>query len=340
VTSRAIFGCAGPALTDAEARFFAATQPWGFILFGRNIVSPGQVRRLVAALRATVDRPDAPVLIDQEGGRVARLGPPNWPRYPPAKAFADLARSDPRLACEMTWLGARLIAHDLHSLGINVDCAPVVDVPGPGGHAVIGDRAYGEDADTVALLAGVATEGLMAGGVCPVIKHIPGHGRARADSHLETPVVTASLSELEASDFAPFKALADAPMAMTAHVTYAAIDPAGPATISPVVIEEAIRGRIGFSGLLMSDDISMRALTGPLEQRTRAALGAGCDVVLHCNGDAAEMAQVAAAAGELAGEAAARAARALERVAGGPESFDQSHARQRLDAAFDMRFAS
>jgi len=340
VTGATIFGCAGPALADVEAAFFTNAKPWGFILFGRNIVSPEQVRALTAALRACVGRADAPVLIDQEGGRVARLGPPHWRRYPPAKAFADLARSDPGLACEMAWLGARLIAHDLHDPGITVDCAPVLDVPAAGAHDVIGDRAYGDDSDMVTMLAQVAAEGLVAGGVIPVIKHTPGHGRAVVDSHFHLPVVTASLSELDANDFAPFRVLAGATMAMTAHVVYAAVDPDRPATTSPRVIAEIVRGRIGFSGLLMSDDISMQALAGPLADRTYEALNAGCDIVLHCNGDAAEMAQVAAAARPLAGESAARAARALERVAGGPESFDQSGARHRFDAAFDMRFAA
>jgi beta-N-acetylhexosaminidase len=340
VTGATIFGCAGPALTDAEAAFFGESQPWGFILFGRNIVSPDQVRALVAALRASVGRTDAPVLIDQEGGRVARLAPPHWRRYPPARAFADLARDDPALACEMAWLGARLIARDLHDLGITVDCAPVLDVPAPGAHDVIGDRAYGESADTVALLAGVAAEGLMAGAVVPVIKHIPGHGRAAADSHLHLPVVTADLADLEAVDFQPFRVLADAPMAMTAHVIYAAVDPTRPATISPVVIDEVIRGSIGFSGLLMSDDLSMQALSGSFARRTRDSLDAGCDLVLHCNGDPSEMAEVAAAAGQLTSQAAIRAAAAMGRVAGAPESFDQEDARRRFDALFDKRFAA
>jgi beta-N-acetylhexosaminidase len=339
LTRATIFGCAGAALTEAEAAFYSDAKPWGFILFGRNIVSPDQVRALVAALRATVGRADAPVLIDQEGGRVARLGPPHWRRYPPARAFADLARDDTSLACEMAWLGARLMAQDLHELGINVDCAPVLDVPARGAHDVIGDRAYGETADTVALLAGLAAEGLIAGAVAPVVKHIPGHGRAAADSHLHLPVVTADRSELEAVDFAPFTALANAPMAMTAHVIFAAVDPARPATVSNLVIEDIIRGRIGFSGLLMSDDLSMQALSGSLGQRARDALAAGCDVVLHCNGDPAEMAEVAAAAHDLTGAAAARAAAALARVAGAPESFEQEEARRRFDAAFDQRFA-
>jgi beta-N-acetylhexosaminidase len=340
VTIRAIFGCAGPALTDAEATFFAEAQPWGFILFGRNVISPVQVRGLIAELRDTVGRADAPVLIDQEGGRVARLGPPNWPRYPPAAAFGELAKADRRLACEMAWVGARLIARDLHALGVNVDCAPVLDIPAPAAHPVIGDRAYGVEPGTVARLARAATKGLLAGAVCPVVKHIPGHGRAGADTHLELPVVRTSLAELEAVDFAPFSALADAPMAMTAHLVYAAVDPDRPATVSPRVIAEIVRSQIGFSGLLLTDDISMGALGGPLAGRTRDALAAGCDIVLHCNGDMAEMAEVAKAADELVGEPAKRAAKALERVAGEPESFDQSAARDRFDAAFDMRFAA
>ncbi|HEY5289696.1 MAG TPA: beta-N-acetylhexosaminidase [Caulobacteraceae bacterium] len=340
MTIATIFGCAGPALGDDEAAFFREAQPWGFILFGRNIGNPDQVRRLVRDLRATVGRHDAPVLVDQEGGRVARLGAPHWRAYPPARAFARLAADDPTLACEMAWLGARLIAHDLHALGINVDCAPVLDVPAPGAHDIIGDRAYGDGPDLVALLGRVTAEGLMAGGVAPVIKHIPGHGRALADSHLELPAVEADITELEAMDFAPFRALADAPMAMTAHVVFRAIDPERPATVSPIVIGEVIRDRIGFSGLLMTDDLSMRALGGTFAERTVASLEAGCDVVLHCNGDPREMAEVAAAARPLAGESAVRASAALERVAAEPESFDQGSARRRFDAAFDMRFAA
>jgi beta-N-acetylhexosaminidase len=340
VTLAAIFGCSGSELTDAEAEFFLRVQPWGFILFGRNIVSPDQVRSLASDLRRCVGRADAPVLIDQEGGRVARLGPPHWRRYPPAHAFADLARDDARSACEMAWLGARLIAHDLRDLGVTVDCAPVLDTPARGAHRIIGDRAYGDTPDMVALLGRAVAEGLLAGAVAPVIKHIPGHGRATADSHLDLPVVRAPMAELEAIDFAPFKALADAPMAMTAHVIYAAVDGARPATVSPVVIEKVIRRRIGFDGLLMSDDLSMRALSGGLGERTRSALEAGCDVVLHCNGDSTEMEEVAAASRSLAGKAAARASAALNRVAGSPESFDQEAERRRFDAAFHMRFAA
>jgi beta-N-acetylhexosaminidase len=340
VSQAVIFGCAGPSLGDDEAGFFRRAEPWGFILFGRNVVSPNQVRTLVEALRASVGRRDAPVLIDQEGGRVARLGSPHWRPYPPARAYADIAARDPVLAREMAWLGARLIAHDLAALGINVDCAPVLDTPAAGAHEIIGDRAYGETPDMVALLGRAAMEGFLAGGVAPVIKHIPGHGRAMADSHEALPVVRASRAELEAIDFAPFRDLADAPMAMTAHVVYAAIDDARPATLSPVVIEQVIRGAIGFAGLLMSDDLSMRALNGGLAERAGGALDAGCDVVLHCNGDPAEMAAVAGASRPLAGRAAARAKAALERLAEPPESFDQEGSRRRFDAAFEMRFAS
>jgi beta-N-acetylhexosaminidase len=339
VSQAVIFGCAGPSLGDDEAGFFRRAEPWGFILFGRNVVSPNQVRTLVEALRASVGRRDAPVLIDQEGGRVARLGSPHWRPYPPARAYADIAARDPVLAREMAWLGARLIAHDLAALGINVDCAPVLDTPAAGAHEIIGDRAYGETPDMVALLGRAAMEGFLAGGVAPVIKHIPGHGRAMADSHEALPVVRASRAELEAIDFAPFRDLADAPMAMTAHVVYAAIDDARPATLSPVVIEQVIRGAIGFAGLLMSDDLSMRALNGGLAERAGGALDAGCDVVLHCNGDPAEMAAVAGASRPLAGKAAARAKAALERLAEPPESFDQEGSRRRFDAAFEMRFA-
>ena len=335
-----IFGCAGPSLGDQEAAFFRDADPWGFILFGRNIVSPDQVRGLIADLRRSVGRPEAPVLIDQEGGRVARLGPPHWRRYPPAAAYADLAARDPDLGQDMARLGARLIAHDLARLGINVDCAPVLDIPAPGAHQIIGDRAYGRTPREVARLGRAALEGFLAGGVAPVIKHMPGHGRALADSHEALPVVRASLAELSATDFVPFTALADAPMAMTAHVVYAAIDAETPATLSPIVIAQVIRGAIGFGGLLMSDDLSMRALSGGLGERARRALDAGCDVVLHCNGDPAEMAAAADGSRRLEGLSAARAAAALDRLAQAPESFDQEGSRRRFDAAFEMRFAS
>ena len=325
-----IFGCSGPHLIPEEAAFFREVQPWGFILFGRNVQTSEQVRALVADLRASVDRPDAPVLIDQEGGRVQRLRPPHWRRYPPARAYAG---HDPELA----WLGGRLIAHDLAGLGINVDCAPVLDVPAPGAHDIIGDRAYADDPHKVVRLARAFAEGLIAGGVVPIVKHTPGHGRAGADSHLDLPVVNETRAKLEAMDFQPFRALADLPMAMTAHVVYDAIDPVRPATTSPLVIEEIIRGVIGFDGLLISDDLSMKALSGDFTIRARDALSAGCDVVLHCNGDMDEMAAVAAGVRPLKDLARRRADAALASVSAPPQPFDADAAGQRFDAAFSQR---
>jgi beta-N-acetylhexosaminidase len=340
VTAALIFGCAGQTLQASEATFFRDVDPWGFILFARNIASPDQVRRLTAALREAVGRADAPILIDQEGGRVARLRPPHWRRYPAGHAFAMLEAAEPGRGGEMAKLGARLIAADLRALGVTVDCAPVLDVPTAGAHDIIGDRAYGENPAMVIALGRAVAEGLLAGGVLPIVKHIPGHGRAGADSHLSLPVVDATLNELKDWDFAPFKALSQLPLAMTAHVVYAAVDPASPATTSATVIADVIRGHIGFDGLLISDDVSMQALTGDLGARTAAALAAGCDLALHCNGDAAEMALVAGAAGPLGAEAARRAGAALARIASTPEAFDAAAARQRFDMAFDDRFAA
>jgi beta-N-acetylhexosaminidase len=335
-----IFGCRGPRLQPEERAFFRGVRPWGFILFGRNVESPDQVRGLVESLRACVDRPDAPVLIDQEGGRVQRLGPPHWRRYPPGRAYGELAANDPLQRREIARLGARLLAHDLAALGINVDCLPVLDVPEPGAHDVIGDRAYAEDVETVALLGRACAEGLIAGGVLPVIKHIPGHGRAKADSHLALPLVETPLAELDARDFAPFRVLSDMPMAMTAHVVYAAVDPRAPATTSRRAMRQVIRGSIGFAGLVMTDDLSMKALSGDFGERTRAAQDAGCDMVLHCNGDMAEMQAVAAAARPLAGRAKARAAAALARLPRRIEPFDAEEARRRFEAAFAGRWAA
>jgi len=339
-TAACILGCAGLRLTPHERALFRDVRPWGFIVFKRNIETPDQVRGLVEDLRACVDRPNAPVLIDQEGGRVQRLGPPHWRRYPPGRAYGDLAVNDPLIRREITRLGARLLAHDLASLGINVDCVPVLDVPAPDGHEIIGDRAYGDTAEDVALLGRAAAEGLIAGGVLPIIKHIPGHGRARADSHLNLPVVEASLEALDQRDFAPFRVLSDMPMAMTAHVVYAAVDARRPATTSRKVIRDVIRGAIGFDGLLISDDLSMKALSGDFTQRAKASLAAGCDIVLHCNGDPAEMAAAIAGVRPLAGKAKARAASALARLARTPEPFDAEEGRARFDAAFDGRWAA
>ncbi|WP_296597619.1 beta-N-acetylhexosaminidase [Phenylobacterium sp.] len=331
-----ILGCSGPMLTAAERAFFADAQPWGFILFARNVETPEQVRALTAALREAVGREDAPILVDQEGGRVQRLRPPHWPSYPPARAYGDLPPAE-RLA--IARLGGRLIAHDVAQVGIDVDCLPVLDVPAPDGHGVIGDRAYAETPGDVAAIGRAAAEGLMGGGVLPVVKHMPGHGRARADSHHDLPVVNAGADKLEACDFAPFRALADLPMAMSAHVVYAAFDPERPATVSPTVVREVIRGRIAFDGLLMTDDLSMQALSGGFRGRAEAGRAAGCDVVLHCNGDMAEMQAVVAGAGPLAGKAAERAGAALARRKPA-EPFDVAEGRARLAAAFAGRLAA
>lgn len=334
MTAAAILGCSGLTLSREEQAFFRDVRPWGFILFARNVESPDQVRKLVDELRATVDRDDAPVLIDQEGGRVQRLGPPHWRRYPPGRAYGELPANDPLLRREITRLGARLLAYDLAALGINVDCVPVLDVPVDGAHDVIGDRAYAKTPEGVALLGRAACEGLIAGGVLPVIKHIPGHGRAMADSHLDLPVVETPYDELDAWDFAPFKMLSDMPMAMTAHVVYSAIDPKRPATTSKKAMRNVVREAIGFDGLVMSDDLSMKALGGSFKSRAKDSLAAGCDVVLHCNGDMDEMKAVIGGTRDLSGPAARRAKAALRRLAKVSEPFDLEEARARFDAAF------
>lgn len=327
----AIYGCAGPSLSAAEAGFFRAANPFGFILFARNCEEPQQVRELVAALRASVGRADAPVLIDQEGGRVARLKPPHWRAAPPASYFGRLASHDRERAHEALRLNTALIAAELIDLDIDVDCVPLLDLQFPGAHDVIGDRAFGGDPELVADLGRTVCETMLAAGVMPIVKHIPGHGRARVDSHKELPVVGTAKAELEASDFRPFQALSDAPWAMTAHVVYSALDPDRPATTSPGVISQVIRGEIDFDGLLLSDDLSMEALQGSLGERAAASLAAGCDVVLHCNGEPAEMEQVAAAVGPLSAEAQRRVAAARDRL--GPAApVDRAALLRRLEA--------
>lgn len=306
-----ILGAAGPVLTPEEEAFYREHKPWGFILFARNIVDGDQVRALVDCMRRCSERPNAPVFLDQEGGRVQRLRPPLAPNYPPAAAIGALYAGDRQRGLRAAWLLSRLHAFDLLKLGINADCLPVLDVPVAGAHDVIGNRAYGTEPEIVSALGRAAVDGLLAGGVLPVMKHVPGHGRATADTHLALPTVDASLDELRSRDFAPFKVLADVGMAMTAHVIYAAIDPDLPATTSPIVIEQIIRGEIGFDGLLMSDDVSMKALSGDFASRSRAILVAGCDVVLHCNGVMGEMEAVVTETPRLTGEALARAQRAL-----------------------------
>ncbi|MBI4725191.1 MAG: beta-N-acetylhexosaminidase [Rhodomicrobium sp.] len=321
-----ICGLSGANLTLGEADFLAAARPAGLILFARNVESPDQVRRLLAEARdAAGDDGRFLALVDQEGGRVQRLTKPHWPLYPAARAFGRLCEADRDRAKHAARLCARAMAQDLHELGFNTACAPVLDVPVPGADNVIGDRAYGEDAGTVTELGAAVAEGLLAGGILPVMKHIPGHGRAMADSHLALPVVDAPIEVLEAADFAPFRALRHLPMAMTAHVIFTAIDPAAPVTVSQKAIADVIRGYIGFDGLLMSDDLSMRALSGSLEERTRASLAAGCDLALHCNGKMDEMAAVATASPHLQGAALARFEAALAQLKE-PEPFDRQEA--------------
>lgn len=326
-----ITGVSGTELTAAEREFIRDQRPWGFILFKRNVATPAQVTALVAELRAVANAPDAPVLIDQEGGRVQRLGPPHWPVYPPGAVFATLYDIDSAAGLTAARLSARLIAADLADLGITVDCLPLADVPVPGADAVIGNRAYGTEPGKVAAIARAVTEGLEQGGVLPVLKHIPGHGRATADTHFKLPTVDAPRSELERTDFAAFKPLSDLPMAMTAHVVFSAFDPAHPATTSATMIADVIRGAIGFQGLLMSDDVSMNALSGNIAERTRAIFAAGCDVALHCNGNIEEMREVAGQTPELSGRALERANAALA-ARKLPQPFDRAAARTELDA--------
>jgi len=319
MTRAFICGLAGVDLAAKEAAFLRETQPFGVILFRRNIGAREDVRRLTGEVREALGR-DAPVLVDQEGGRVQRLAAPHWRAYPSAATFERKAAT-PEEAERLAWLGARLIAHDLREVGITVDCLPVLDSPQSGAHDVIGDRAYSRDPAAVARFGRAAALGLLAGGVLPVMKHIPGHGRAKCDSHLDLPVVEAPLAELEAVDFPPFIANRDLPLAMTAHVVYTALDGSAPATLSKRVIVEVIRGKIGFDGLLMTDDLSMKALSGGFRERAERAIAAGCDVVLHCNGDLAEAGPVAEGCGLLAGAAARRAQAALEKLAN-IEGFD------------------
>jgi beta-N-acetylhexosaminidase len=330
-----ITGVSGAQLTAAEREFIRAERPWGFILFKRNIQNTAQVIDLIVQMRGELAQPEAPVLIDQEGGRVQRLGPPHWPVYPPGALFGTLYDRDPRLGLAAARLSARLIAADLIELGITVDCLPLADVPVAGADAVIGNRAYGTEPGKVAAIARAVTEGLEQGGVLPVLKHIPGHGRATADTHFQLPQVDTSRAELIQTDFAAFQPLADLQMAMTAHVVFSALDPAHPATTSATIIDQVIRGVIGFQGLLMSDDVSMNALSGSIAERTAAIFAAGCDLVLHCNGQLDEMREVAAMTPALSGEALRRATRALASRQP-PQPFDRLAARVELDALIEL----
>ena len=314
----AILGCAGPELTPDERAFFRDADPLGFILFARNVDGPERTRRLVDDLRSCVARADAPVLIDQEGGRVARLRPPNWRKAPPARLLGDLYARDPEKGLEATRLNSRLLAADVASIGCDVDCLPVLDIAFPETHAVIGDRAYADRPEPVAALGRAAAEGLLAEGVMPVIKHIPGHGRATVDSHESLPRVTAPRDLLERTDFVPFQLLSDLPWAMTGHLLFEAIDPVDCITVSARGVREVIRGHIGFEGLLLSDDLSMQALGGTLGERSSRALAAGCDVALHCNGRMNEMI-------EVVGQTEPMTAAAGRRFAAGRAFLDRHH---------------
>ncbi|WP_116131532.1 beta-N-acetylhexosaminidase [Tropicimonas sp. IMCC34043] len=308
--SATILGCAGTALSADERDFFAEAQPWGFILFARNVETPDQIRRLTGDLRAAVGR-DAPVLVDQEGGRVQRMRAPHWREWLPP--LDQMARTpDPERAARAMFLRYRLIAEELRAVGIDTDCAPMADIARPDTHPFLRNRCFGEDVATVVAGARAAAEGLMAGGVLPVLKHVPGHGLSRLDSHLDLPVIDAPADLLRAEDFAAFAGLADLPMAMTAHLTFTAFDPDRPATQSARMVG-LIRDEIGFDGLLMSDDLSMQALRGGPAERAEATIAAGCDLVLHCNGVMAEAAEVVAAAGRLTPSAERRARVALAR---------------------------
>lgn len=313
-----ILGCHGPTLNDWERGFFAENDPHGFILFKRNCETPDQVATLTRDLRACVGRSDAPILVDQEGGRVQRLGPPHWRAMSAAALFGRLAARDGEAGRAAVALNARLLGDELAACGISADCAPVLDLSCPETHDVIGDRAFGPSPALVADLGRVFCDGLAAGGVLPIVKHIPGHGRATVDSHLELPRVGAGLADLEASDFAAFRALADAPWAMTAHIVFEAVDPERPATLSPRLIEEVIRGLIGFQGVIISDDLSMNALSGSVAERAQASLAAGCDLALHCNGEPEEMTQIADAIGDMPAATAKRLLLAAAKVPHAP----------------------
>jgi beta-N-acetylhexosaminidase len=326
----AIFGLKGPELGADERKFFREADPLGFILFQRNCETPEQVRKLTAALRDAVGRADAPILIDQEGGRVQRLKPPHWRAAPPAARFGEIAGKDAARGLEAVRLNSLLVGRELAALGIDVDCAPVLDLAWPGAHEVIGDRAFSANPDEVAALGRAVCDGLLMAGVLPVIKHVPGHGRALVDSHHGLPTVEASRAELERTDFKPFRLLHDMPWGMTAHIVYKAIDADRPATLSAAVIGDVVRGHIGFDGLLVGDDISMKALDGKLADLARGMLAAGCDIVMHCNGKASEMAEIAGAVGPMSAAAAERVRQGRIRV-GAASGLDLAAASERLE---------
>lgn len=326
----AVVGLEGAVVSERERGLFAETRPAGFILFARNCIDPHQVTALIRACREAVEDPAAPVLIDQEGGRVARLKSPHWQALPPLRSIGKLAESDPEAGKEAAWLHARLIAADLEPLGITINCSPVLDLGLEGQTSAIGDRAFSSDPAIVAALGRATIEGYLAGGILPVIKHLPGHGRAKVDSHADLPLVDCAADELAAADWRPFEANADAPLGMTAHILFSQVDATACGTQSSTIIQEIIRDKIGFEGALFSDDLSMQALGGSLGERAGLARRAGCDLALHCNGDFAEMSAVLEAAGPLEGDSLLRVEQALARRKA-PEPFDSDAGRRRLD---------
>ena len=327
----AIYGFAGERLSADERAFFRDADPAGYIVFKRNCADPEQLRALTDDLRALSGRDDVPILIDQEGGRVARMKPPAWPAFPPAERFAQLYEKAPMTAIEAARANAAAIAVMLREAGINVDCLPLLDVRNPGASDIIGDRALGTEPMQVAALGRAVIDGLRAGGCVGVVKHMPGHGRALCDSHVELPVVDADEAALEA-DLAPFRTLRDAPMGMTAHVVYTAWDSERCGSLSPVVIGDVIRGRIGFDGFLMSDDLGMHALSGGFGARAAGVVAAGCDVALHCSGVMEEMVAVASAVPALGEKSTARLARAMATVSGAPEAQEYEALAAKRDA--------
>ncbi|MCV9965274.1 beta-N-acetylhexosaminidase [Pararhizobium sp. BT-229] len=325
-----ISGCKGLSITPDEKTFFAGERPWGFILFGRNIGEPEQISELVASLRDSIGNPEAPVLIDQEGGRVQRIRPPLVAQYPNGAAIGEIYRRDREQGLRAAWLMSRLHAFDLMRFGITIDCLPVLDVPIEGSSDVIGNRAYGYDPQAVAEIGAAAAAGLKAGGMLPVMKHMPGHGRAFVDSHHKLPVVDVSFEELTRSDFLPFVAMKDELMGMSAHIVFTAIDPDNPATTSAKVVRDVIRGHIGFDGLLMSDDVSMNALAGDIEARARGIVAAGLDMVLHCHGIMDEMLQVARVVPVISGETLRRV-KAVEAGFAKPDASDEAALRDEFN---------
>lgn len=328
--SAVIFGCSGPKLSAAEKAFFRDCNPWAFILFARNVETPDQIRRLTSDLRGSVGR-DALIFIDQEGGRVQRLRAPQWRNAPSAARFGELYAGSPADAKRAIWLNYRLIADELKAVGVDANCAPVLDLPTPDADPIISDRAFSSDPDDMIDMAHAAMAGLTAGGVAPVIKHIPGHGRADVDSHKALPIIRAETDTLAQTDYRPFQAFTDAPMAMTAHIVLKDVDPDQPVTLSKHAMETVVRGALGYDGLVMTDDLDMKALSGDLKSLTSRALAAGCDIGLHCNGKMRSMVQVAKGAKPLEGDALRRAQMA-ECFSSAPEPFSAPLALAELSA--------